>query len=287
MSIDPIRPPLFVRLRQDIVAALGYVLADDPTSFRADPQLEPRTWPLVPLGLGLGLLWVGTFRATWRLFGEVSNLRLIPSFAVVVVFALVTGRSMLRAAMRLAESPRFPGCAENQPTPIRETSLVLVTLFLLGLFVFVLSIQELRGWWPATDDWRSWFNWMYPRPIYRPLILAPLWGQWGIIVALCTGRVAPTADSLTRTYNHDLSAFKLVVHSALPLGLSCIYLTREGRYFTGPMIAALLLALTILFSTVVANLRRGQSRTTILSTGLFAQFMFIVLYRAFWPLIER
>lgn len=195
---------------------------------------------------------------------------------------------MLLAAMRLVDAPRVSNRPHTQTQArANESSLVFMVLFLLGLFVLVLSIQELRGWWPASGDWRSWFNWMYPRPIYRPLLLAPLWGRWGMLVALYSGRPADDADDLTRAYSRGLNLWKLVVHSALPLALSCLYLTRGGRIFTGPMIAAILLGLTILFATIVANLRRGQSRTTILATGLFAQMMFIILYRAFWPLIER
>lgn len=260
----------------------------DPATHGAPENTHDRlVWPIVPLGLAFGLLWVGSFRAAWRIFGEVGSLRLIPSLALVVLIALFSGRSMLRAAMRLVESPRATKLTDVRGTPVGEKSLMLLILILLGYFVLILSIQEFRGFWPAADDWRSWFNWMYPRPIYRPLLLSPMWGHWGMLVALCSGRTAPDADPLTRAYSRDLNAWKLVVHSVLPLGLTCIYLTRGSRIFTGPMIAALLFGMTILFSSIVANLRQGQSRVTILATGLFSQTMFIVLYRAFWPLIER
>ncbi|MCA9579767.1 MAG: hypothetical protein KC668_30275, partial [Myxococcales bacterium] len=71
------------------------------------------------------------------------------------------------------------------------------------------------------------------------------------------------------------------------LFLTSVYLSRDGRFFTGPMMVATLLAATILFATIVANLRGGQCRSSVLTTGLFAQTLFLVLYRAFWPLIER
>lgn len=287
MSIDPTRPPLLVRLSLDIVAAIRFQFVRRPESATRQDTINRRAWPFVPLGLLIGLMWVGTFRATWRIFGEVGNLRLLPSFAVVVLVATFSGRLMLQAAIRLVETPGKSEQPDAERTHVGEKSLVLVILMLLGLFVLVLSLQELRGWWPSNDDWRSWFNWMYPRPIYRPLLLAPLWGQWGMLVALCAGRAAPNTDTLTRTYSRELSAWKLVVHSMLPLFLTSVFLSRGGRFFTGPMIAAILLAATILFSTVVANLRGGQSRTTVLATGLFVQIFFLFLYRAFWPLIER
>ncbi|MCB9852708.1 MAG: hypothetical protein H6819_06405 [Phycisphaerales bacterium] len=287
MSIDANSPPLFVRLSLDIVAALRFQFVRRIDPGPPDFAKPRRVWPIVPLGLLIGLLWVGVFRATWRVFGEVGDLRLLPSVAVVVLVATFSGRLMLHAAIRLVETTGKSDQPDTERTHVGEKSLILVILVLLGLFVLVLSLQELRGWWPSNDDWRSWFNWMYPRPIYRPLLLAPLWGQWGMLVTLCAGRAAPNADALTRNYSRELSAWKLVVHSALPLFLTSVYLSRGGRFFTGPMIAAALLAATILFSTIVANLRGGQSRTTVLATGLFAQLLFLFLYRAFWPLIER
>ncbi|MCA9256822.1 MAG: hypothetical protein KDA33_14335 [Phycisphaerales bacterium] len=287
MSIDAKTPSILLRLTTDVAAAAQYLFSRHDTP-PGSPAPAPRSvWPMVPIGLLIGLVWTGVFRLTWRVFGEIGSLRLLPSFAVVVVFATLTGHRTLQAAIRLVEAPADAQQPRNGQARVGEKSLILLILSLLGMFVLVLSLQEIQGWWPAADDWRSWFNWMYPRPIYRPLLLAPLWGHWGMLVALCAGRAAPHADPLTRNYVRGLNVWKLVVHSAAPLFLTSVYLSRDGRFFTGPMMVATLLAATILFATIVANLRGGQCRSSVLTTGLFAQTLFLVLYRAFWPLIER
>lgn len=287
MSIDPSRPPLFVRLWLDFAACLRFLFLDQANPNDDGRETDRRPWPMIPVGLLVGMLWVGTFRATWKVFGEIGSLRLIPSLAIVVLLAVFTGRPMLRAAMRLVEDLRGVSAVHRNTPIVGQNSILLMVLVLLGHFVLILSIQELRGWWPSPDDWRSWFNWMYPRPIYRPLLLTPLWGYWGVLIALNTGRAAEDADSLTRAYGRHLSVWKLAAQSALPIFLTSVYCSRGGNFFTGPMIALILLGATILFSTIVANLRGGQSRTSALSAGLFTQMTFILLYRAFWPLIER
>lgn len=72
--------------------ALKFVLpVGDP------PQADKAAWRrasywFVPVGLGIGLLWVGVFRAIWRLYGEeVTSLRLVPALGVLVVDVVFTG----------------------------------------------------------------------------------------------------------------------------------------------------------------------------------------------------
>ena len=61
------------------------------------PEASSTAWRrasywFVPIGLAIGLLWVGVFRAVWRLYGEeVTSLRLVPAAAVLLVDVLFTG----------------------------------------------------------------------------------------------------------------------------------------------------------------------------------------------------
>src|SRR5262245_29363374 len=48
------------------------------------------SWFLV-LGILTGLAWAGLFKATWRLFGEIGSIRVVPPLAVVLMECLITG----------------------------------------------------------------------------------------------------------------------------------------------------------------------------------------------------
>src|SRR5690606_8844050 len=44
---------------------------------------------------------------------------------------------------------------------------------------------------PGAASWRSRRPPLYPKAIYRPLLLMPLWGRWAMTLALCIGRPHP------------------------------------------------------------------------------------------------
>ena len=152
MSIDASPPPLFVRLWLDIAASLRFLFFTTPIPENDRPPPLRSPWPIVPVGIIVGLIWVGTFRATWRVFGEIGSLRLIPSLSITVLLALFTGRLMLRSAMRLVDDLRGRSPDDQQPRAVGENAILLMALVLLGVFVLILSIQGIRGWWPSPDD---------------------------------------------------------------------------------------------------------------------------------------
>ena len=278
------RRTILSRWFADVAAAVA-MLFGTPRPGAAITAAPRSAWPIVPLGLVVGLLWVATFRGTWRLFGDLAGLRLLPSLAVVVLDAFITSRCLLVATARLASGAETGLPRESNASP-SEWSTIVIVVSLLALFALILSLPHLPGWWPTPGDWRSRFNWMYPYPIYRPLLLAPIWGRWGCLVALCMGRAAPDADALTRGYIQSLRPHRLLAHSILPLLLTTIYCSRGRNLVTGPMIATIVLAITVLFATLVTHRRGGQTRVTVLTTGLAAQIVFLIVYRGFWRLIE-
>jgi hypothetical protein len=274
----------FLRLQADFVAAFAYLFSG--TSAR--PALtEParRSWPIVPIGLLIGLIWVGTFRGSWRIFGDMGGLRLLPALAIIGFDVLVLSRCLFLALTNWASVERDED-SPNPSEPIAAWPAMVVVIALVSEFTLVLSLPHLQGWWPSSHDWRSWFNWMYPYPLYRPLLLAPIWGRWGILVALCMGRAAADADPLTRSYVGSMRPIHLFGHSILPVALTTIYCSRGGNFVTGPMIAVIILAATVLFATIATHQRGGQTRTTALATGLVTQIVFLIVYRGFWRLIE-
>ncbi len=266
-----------------------------PIERRAESQSDTSTpvrdfsmW-IVPMGLVVGLLWVGAFRTTWRIYGEVSSLRLIPCMTVIVVEALLTGPFLVMGLARTVhvltgDHPLAPQV--DRMEPLSPVGTLVLSLTLLSQFALLLSIQDNNPWWPPPHDWRSWFNPLYPRPIYRPLVLAPLWGRWGIMLAATIGRTARGADGHTRSLNEHLSPGSLLLHSLLPVVLTAIYCSRSRNFLTGINISLLVFAVTYVVSVAIARRGGGQTRASLFAAGQVAQLAFLAIYRAFGRVLE-
>ena len=71
-------------------------------------------------------------------------------------------------------------------------------------------------WYPSPDDWRHYFVFMYPAPVYRPLVLAPLWGRWALLLAATVGPPARQADAMTTTLHATMGPTRLLAAAVLP-----------------------------------------------------------------------
>lgn len=244
---------------------------------------------IVPMGLVVGLIWVAIFRTTWRIYGEASSLRLVPCLTIVALEALITGPFLALGLARTihvltGDHPLQP--MVDRMEPLSAVGTLILCLTLLCQFVLLLSIQDLQAWWPPPHDWRSWFNPLYPRPIYRPLVLAPLWGRWGIVLAATIGRTARGADGHTRSLNEHLSPGSLLLHSLLPVVLTVIYCSRARNFLTGINISLVVFALTYLVSVAIARRGGGQTRQSLFAAAQIAQLVFLATYRAFGRVLE-
>lgn len=240
--------------------------------------------PVYFIGFGLltGLAWTAIFRISWRLFGEIGGIRPLPAILVLAADSLILASPLYFAWSRVAG--RF--ASGNEPEKATRSVIFLVVLLLLQ-FCLLLSVLDSHGYWPSPDSWRSFFNWANPRPIYRPLLLAPIWGRWGILVAACIGRAANDSDIETKSVVERTTPIGLLIATLLPFLLTTLYGNRAGNVFTGPMIGIVLFVATYLYAVRLAHRFGGQTRDTLLSAGLFAQIVFFILYRAFWPLMQR
>ena len=204
ISASPIgrRPPTRpAGMKRNLFTALRFLLPLGRTKAPDDPAAAAGMIPwIVPTGLAIGLLWAGSFRLGWRVFGETARLRVIPSLIVVLIECLFTGAVLVLGVARTSHvlTGRSPLRAENDPLgPLSPVATLVLCLTLLCEYTLILSIPAMPGWWPPPNDWRHTFNFMYPSPVYRPLLLAPIWGRWGILLAATLGRSAHNADAQT------------------------------------------------------------------------------------------
>ncbi len=253
----------------------------------ADQARRVITW-IVPIGLLIGLLWVGAFRFSWRLYGQAGSLRLVPSLAIVLLECLATGPLLLLGLSRTVSRWSEDG-SDGQGAPGRSATfpgVLVMVAAILTQFALVLSLDDRQGWWPTPGDWRHHFNFLYPRPIYRPLILAPLWGRWGILLAASVGRPARGADACTIGLNSGMNPGRLLRQALLPLALTAIYCSRSRNYLTGVMIGMIVFGLTYLATVVLVRKGGGQNRDVLFAGGQVSQIAFLAVYRAFWRLID-
>lgn len=243
----------------------------------------------LPLGLIIGLIWAGVFRVSWRMFGEIANLRAIPALTVTTFECLLTGPYLVMGLARTihllaGQRPRLS--VEDPMAPLSPVGTLVLCLAILAHWVLIVSIPDITTWWPADMDWRHYFNFMYPRAILRPLILAPLWGRWGILLAASIGRMTPQADEATTALGRAITPARLLLFTLLPLALTAIYCSRDRNRFIGVIIALIVFALTYMVSFAMARRGGGQTRQSIFAAGLTAQLVFLAAYRAFWPKIH-
>lgn len=239
----------------------------------------------VLLGLVIGLVYAGVYRVAWRQFGEVRSLPLVPAVAVWLLdVSLVASLFYLGAARTIgrmiAPQSSVSVGADNQSNRYPIEILVLLILVVLKLMLLMAIPQGISGW-PGPGDWRSYFNWVYARPHYRPLILAPIWGRWAMLLVGSIGRLHERSDEGLSRFCGVLSA-GLVLMLMVPVTvLTSIYCGRLGRWMFGCIIACIVLAGTYLYGVLAARRQGGQTRDSILGAGLIGELIFLIAYEAF------
>lgn len=243
---------------------------------------------IVPIGLMIGLAWAGLFRITWRVYGETAGLRLVPSLSIVLLECVFTGVFLIFGVVRTFHVlvGRRPLTERVDPLmPLSPHATLALILVVLSQWVLIASIPVVAAWWP-TMGWRTHFNFMYPAPVYRPLLLAPIWGRWGLLAAACVGRTARHADAETVALCRGMRPNMLLRSAILPLALSAIYFARDGNLLLGVIAGLLVFGITYLAAVLMARRGGGQTRQSLYAAAQVAQLVFLAVYRALWPLIH-
>lgn len=243
----------------------------------------------IPFGLLVGLIWVGTFRIGWWLYGETGSIRMVPSLMIIMVECLLTGPFLALGLARTihlltGDEPTIPD--SNRLTPLSPIGTLILCLIVLSEYVLILSMEHREGWWPSPNDWRSYFNFMYPRPIFRPLLLAPLWGRWGILLAATIGRADRHADAQSLALNRHMSPGRLLRNALVPFILTAIYCSRSRNFLTGVLIGMIVFAMTYLVTVALVRRSGGHSRQSLFAAGQIAQLAFLAVYKGCWRLID-
>lgn len=281
-----------------LLAALQLLLCRTPPASGLDPRTARATirW-FVPIGALIGLAWAGVFRAMWRLYGEIGELRLVPALAIVLLEAIITGRYLLLALASVediaARRPDATDAEALEPSPAALAQpfgawgILVLILSVVTQWTLLVSIPRVTPWWPPPEEWRSYFNFLYPQPIYRPLLLAPLWGRWAILLAGSIGRTARSAEPSIASLCAALTPGCVLRNALIPIILTCVYFSRERNFMIGAVIGLVVFAIAYLAGVRLAHRFGGQNRLTLLAAGQIAQVTFLAVYRAMWPVIHQ
>jgi len=217
--------------------------AGGPFSERGDARLraEPaerfgRLWlGLLLLSLAWGGVSAGLYTAAWVIFGDYFGVPLMPVAAVVGGMGLwLYRRSFSALGDTLAEE-------KSGAALVSAVVTVLLALSLLGL----------RGWksdYPASLP--AVLTWLRPRPLYRPLLLGPLWGAWAMLIG-------------SQVFSRGGSSFASPAVEALKSGC-------------GPLKSSIVLAILLAWTTR----RGGLDRQALLAVNLLTQIVFLMAYLA-------
>jgi cobalamin synthase len=224
-------------------------------------------------GLVIGIGYAAVYRGSWKWFGEYQKLRLLPPIVLLMVDLGWCGYRQIIALATLVGRKAGGSQGASPDVP----ALLALTLFTLFKFGMLLTIPF--GAQPHPADWREYLGPLYPAVIYRPLILMPLWERWGLLLAMCIGRVAPQGSARLKAMAGGLKLSEVIIHWLLIATLTVSYISPTPFDLAyGVVIALAVLVLTYLINFALTRQAGGQNETTIWATGLVAELAFLVMY---------
>lgn len=218
---------------------------------------------LVALGWGVlsGLVWQLVNFISWRQYLHEYT---APAAAVAALTFLFPLRP---AAME------FSTLLLGRRKLVRWGGLVV----LAGLYWLLL-----RSSWRYHHDYADWltprWDWLWPMETYRLLVLAPLWGAWGIVVLGQFFRPGEQTDRATASLASPLHPLAVAACLLVPLAGSLACLRFLGPYHLVPPAAAM--AAIFGGGVLLTIFRPPMRRAVLLGTGMLAQLAFLAGYVA-------
>jgi len=249
-----------------IISASGLLWLPASKLKRHPPERFARTGGAVML---LGLAWGGLLAALW----DVSFRLTWPALLNWVVPAGLCAAAMTLGPYRLAAASLLEGVIGRRPWA-RWAALSTLT----ALVALVLN-YAVRWWDP---DWpthlpQTWV-WLWPRALYRALILAPVWGSWSMLGLVQFHRPGPGTDPPTRQFAASVGPLAAAGYLMAPLAGSLIYMNFLYPWHFVPPAAALAAGLG--GGATLVRLRGRLCREAMLATNFLTQLLFLLAYLA-------
>ncbi len=252
-----------------------FLLPLDPRPDASGENDRPPGHWFVPWGLLIGIIYAIVFSAGWRLFGEYHRMRLVPTAVLLTVDLAWFGRRLITGSAALFTRRRDA----DDACAVAIGGVLAVLLIVLLKQALLLSLPY--GARPQPADWRQHLGVLYPAPIYRPLILMPVWGRWAMMLAASMGRAAPAASSRTVRLTASMGLRAVGAGWVAAALLTFLYIPAPRLYLGHAVLMAVGTLVASYFSAYLLGRReRGQTEDTILATGLAGELSFLLLYLA-------
>lgn len=252
---------------------------DERSSADSDHWARATHWFLL-WGLLTGILYAAVFRVAWRSFGEYQYVRFVPMAFVLIAdlgwggYRLLTATSSLFAARRSSES------APESPSYLP----VILALVLISILKYAILVSLPMGTPRPSQsiEWATWrhqLGFLYPKAIYRPLILMPVWGRWAMMLALSIGRASPACSPRLRRMAQASQLWRILLYWLGCMGLTLFYASGNPSQVGRSVIISLgVLVIAYLVSFGLSRRSDGQTETSTLAAGLAGEMGFLLLY---------
>lgn len=215
---------------------------------------------LMVLSLLWGVATVGLWGLGWKVVRNYSGILFVPAVMVAVPMLLW----MYRRAL-LALAARLGGADPAERAVFGSVIAIVITLFLL----------DLNRW---EQDWPSYLpqalQWIWPMPLYRVLILSPLWGAWSMLITCQFRRSNDCTEPAVKAFAHGCGAIAAVFSVALPLAGTLLYFHFLGEWRLA--VAGVPAVVAVAGGLVLC--RNGLRRGPLLASNLLTQIAFLAAY---------
>lgn len=243
-----------------------WYLAASPRRLEARRQVHLRrpTWTVLALAAAWGLIQVALCERTFHLTWQARLDWLVPAAVCAAAGTLLLYR---RGALALLDA--LPGC--RRPW-LRWPGLIALTAALTAVLNY--AVRRWNPDWPThlPPGWQ----WLWPRALYRAILLAPVWGGWAMLVLGRFHRPTDRTDGPTRRLAEAVSPIGAAAGLAVPLAASLVYLNFAYPWHVVPPAAAVLAALG--GGTALVRLYGGLTRQAVLAANFLTQVAFLVSY---------
>lgn len=210
----------------------------------------------------LGLAACGIWSAAWATFGDLGGQFLLP--AAVLLTAALAGpyRQAALAAARLLGG--------RSPEGRALAAALLAT-------VAALALVGIKGWNPNEARFLpEQLRWLRPYPMFRALLLAPLWGGWAMLVVPQFLRPDERTDPATTALAGGCGPVLAAACMGAVAVLSVVYFNYMSWW-------QLTIPATAVLAAIAAGLLLGRrfgglGRDVLLAANLLTQLAFLIAY---------
>lgn len=255
----------------------SFLLPTSGEAGRADGCWK-RAGAWLPLwGLLIGAAYAGLFRGLWLWLGEYQHIRAAPMAVLLAFDACYLGYRLLAGAAAVVQGWSGRSTFAGPAACVTLAAVVFLIVAVILKFSLLVALPAGAVTWPA--DWRQNLRFLYPYVIYRPLVLMPLWGRWGVYLAGGIGRVAPGSPAgFTQLAGGTRLSGVMgwwVGISALTVMYAC---PATGHIGWAMLICLAMLVVAYLASFTLALRFGGQTEATVAAVGWAVEIAFLLAY---------